>query len=164
MAPRAAVLLSEGVIMTHDRRSSGVSSSRRSRSASWRFGRWTVVTAAAALSVTISVLPVDIGAASSSSLGKVSVITGSVSECGAGSTVGLRRPFTISLHVRSNDRVVATTTLMASTHLSYYAFAVGPGTYFLTTSEATSPPPRGNIVVRASSKDIVEVTISTVCQ
>jgi len=41
---------------------------------------------------------------------------------------------------------------------------VGPGTYYLTTSETTSSPPRGNIVVRASSKDIIEATISTVCQ
>jgi hypothetical protein len=54
--------------------------------------------------------------------------------------------------------------LRVSTHLSYYAFAVGPGTYYLTTSESTSPPPRGNIVVRESSKDVIEVTIATVCQ
>jgi hypothetical protein len=105
-----------------------------------------------------------IDSASSSSLGKVSVITGSVSECDAGPSLGLRRPFTVTLHVRSNGRVVATTTLRSSTSLSYYAFAVGPGTYYLTTSETTSSPPRGNIVVRASSKDIIEATISTVCQ
>jgi hypothetical protein len=105
-----------------------------------------------------------IEAASSSPLDKVSVITGSVSECGAGPSVGLVRPFTVSLHLRSNGRVIASTTLRASTHLSDYAFAVGPGTYYLTTSEATSSPPRGDIVVRATSKNIIEVTISTVCQ
>jgi hypothetical protein len=150
--------------MTHERRSSGVGNSRRSRirSSGRRFGRWAV--AAAALTVTFAVLPMGIDSASSSSLGKVSVITGSVSECDAGPSLGLRRPFTVTLHVRSNGRVVATTTLRSSTSLSYYAFAVGPGTYYLTTSETTSSPPRGNIVVRASSKDIIEATISTVCQ
>jgi len=149
--------------MTHERRSSGVGNARRSRirRSSRRFVRWTV---AAALSFIIAVLPIGVEAASSSSLGKVSVITGSVSECGAGPSLGLRRSFTVTLHVRPSGRVVATTTLRASTHLSYYAFAVGTGTYYLTTSEPTSPPPRGNIVVRTSSKDIIEVTISTVCQ
>ena len=128
----------------------------------WRLGRWGV--AAAALSATLCVLPLDIGAASSSPLGKVSIITGSVSECGVGPSPGLRRPFTVTLHVRSNGRVVATTILRPSMHLSHYAFAVGLGTYYLTTSEATSPPPRGNIVVRRNSKDIIEATIATVCQ
>jgi len=65
--------------MTHERRSSGVGNSRRSRirSSGRRFGRWAV--AAAALTVTFAVLPMGIDSASSSSLGKVSVIARSAS-------------------------------------------------------------------------------------
>lgn len=154
--------------MTNDRDNTGsgkpVGELRRcgDQNSRWRLGRCAV--AVAALSATLSVLPMNIGAASSSSLGKVSIITGSVSECGVGPSPGLRRPFTVTLHVRPNGRVVATTLLEPSTHLSHYAFAVGLGTYYLTTSETTSPPPRGNIVVRATSKDIIEATIATVCQ
>jgi hypothetical protein len=140
------------MLMTNDRDNTGsgkpVGESRRcgDQNSRWRLGRCAV--AVAALSATLSVLPMNIGAASSSSLGKVSIITGSVSECGVGPSPGLRRPFTVTLHVRSNGRAVA----------------IGLGTYYLTTSETTSPPPRGNIVVRATSKNIIEATIATVCQ
>jgi hypothetical protein len=153
--------------MTHDRGSgatgpAGELSRSRHRVSSTHFGRWAV--AAVALLGTLAVFSMDIGDASSSPLVKVSIITGSVSECGAGPFLGLRRTFTVTLHVRPSGRVVATTTLNPSTLLSHYAFAVGVGIYYLTTSETTSPPPRSNIVVRANSKDIIEATIATVCQ
>ncbi len=154
--------------MTDDRRLSGAVRQLGDlalggrQSSRGHLARWALV--AAALSATVGLLPVGLSAAASSPLGKVSIITGSVAECGTGPSLGLRRPFTVTLHSRPSGRIVATSTLRPSTHVSYYAFAVGLGTYYLTTSETTSPPPRGNIVVRATSKNIITATVATVCQ
>lgn len=131
---------------------------RRSR---YHVMRWAVV--AGTLWFTVAVAPLDSGAAGSP-LGKVSIITGPVSECDAGSVLGLPRPFVVTLHERPGGRVVATYDLRPSKHLSFYAFAVAVGTYYLSTSESTSPPPHGNIVIGVHSKNIISVPIATVCQ
>jgi len=132
------------------------------RSASRRFASWALVGGILTSALVLgSATP---GFSSSSPLGKVSVITGSVSECGTGPSLGLPRTFVVTLHQRPGSHVVATYALKPSTHLSYYAFAVAPGTYYLTTSETNSPGPRGNIVVRTTSKSIIEAPIATVCQ
>ena len=104
------------------------------------------------------------GSADGSGLPKVVIISGPVSECGG--TVHSLTPRTMSiyLHARPTGHVVATYIVKPSTHLSFYAFAVTSGTYFLTTNQAFSSPPRGNIVISTKSKSIVTETISTVCQ
>jgi hypothetical protein len=127
-----------------------------------RFAGWALV--GGVLSTTLVLGLAIAGVSSSSPLEKVSVITGSVSECGAGPSLGLPRTFVVTLHRRPGSYVVATFILKPSTHLSYYAFAVTPGTYYLSTNETNSPGPRGNIVVRTISKSIIEVPIATLCQ
>ncbi len=118
------------------------------------------------LLLTVAVLlPVSPSLATSAPLMKTTIITGFVSECNAGvRNGGIIRPLVIRLHERPSERVVAIYTVEPTTQVGTYAFSARPGTYFLTTSESTSVPPRGNIIIRAATKAIVEVTIATTCQ
>ncbi len=70
-----------------------------------------------------------------SPVSNVSVITGPVSECLAGPSPGLARPFAVTLHERPSGRVIATETLSARSRWSFCAFAVARGIYCLTVSE-----------------------------
>ena len=110
-------------------------------------------------------LPVSLVAATGASTMKTFIITGAISECNAGIRNGeILRPMVIRLHERPSGRVVALYTVEPTTRIATYAFSARPGTYFLTTSESTSVPPRGNIIIRATMTKIVEVNIATTCQ
>lgn len=95
---------------------------------------------------------------------RVSIITGSIEECGAGPSNAVVRTFVVTLHERPSDRVIATYSIRPSARSGYYAFRVVPGTYYLTTNAKTSPPPRGNIKILATSAEVTEATITTTCQ
>jgi hypothetical protein len=99
------------------------------------------------------------------SLVKTTAIEGTAAECGAGVRNGwIARPLTIKLHELSSKRVVAIYTIEPTPRVGDYAFNVVPGIYYLTTSESTSVPPRGNIIIHSNSKAVVEANITTVCQ
>lgn len=127
-----------------------------------RLARWALF--GGALSLALIVGLVSPGFSSGSPRSKVSIITGSVSECGGGPFNGLPRTFVVTLHERPGGHVIATYAVQPSVHLSYYAFAVNPGIYYLSTNEANSPWRHGNVIVRANSKGIIEKTIATLCQ
>lgn len=95
---------------------------------------------------------------------KITIITGTIEECGAGPSNGVVRPMVIKLHERPSGRVVAIYTVEPSTHVGSYAFSLSLGTYFLSTSASTSVPPRGNIVIRSTTIAVVRVPITTTCQ
>ncbi len=118
------------------------------------------------LLLTVAVLlPVSPSLATGAPLVKTTIITGFVSGCNTGvRNGGIKRPLVIRLHERPSGRVVAIYTVEPTTQVGTYAFSARSGTYFLTTSESTSVPPRGNIIIRATTKAIVEVTIATTCQ
>ena len=117
-----------------------------------------------AFSLVLVALMTNASSAFSSPVGNVIVITGPVSECHAGPSPGLTRPFTVALHERPSGRIVATETLSTGSRLSFYAFAVAQGTYYLTVSEKTSTPPRHDIIVNSSSKGVIRAPIPTICQ
>lgn len=95
---------------------------------------------------------------------RVRVITGPIEECGAGRADNVVRAFVVSLHQRPSGRVLARYTVEPQKAPGWYAFYVALGTYFLTTNEDTSPPPKGNIVITATSKSVTMVPIATKCQ
>jgi hypothetical protein len=94
---------------------------------------------------------------------KVSIITGTVEECG-GPTHRIARTFIVTLHVRPSGRVIAEYIIKPSAGLGLYAFRVDPGTYYLTTNEKTSPPRQGTITILSSSSEITLAPIATTCQ
>jgi hypothetical protein len=114
--------------------------------------------------LTLLLVPFEEVNATASGLPKTSIITGPVSECGETAISQTPRAIEIFLHVLPSKRTIATYTVKPSTHVSFYAFAVTKGTYYLTTSQSLSKPPRGNIVITAASKSVITATISTVCQ
>lgn len=112
-----------------------------------------------------ALLPVSPNLATGAPLMKSTIITGFVSECNAGVRNGeILRPLVIRLHVWPSGRVVAIYTVEPTPRAGTYAFSARPRTYFLTTSERNSVSPRGNIIIRATTKAIVEVTVATTCQ
>lgn len=129
----------------------------RKRLARWAFFGGT-------LSLALIVGLANPGFSSGSPHSKVSIITGSVSECGGGPSNSLPRTFVVTLHERPGGHVIATYAVKPSVHVSYYAFAVNPGIYYLSTSETNSPWRYGNIEVRANSKAVIEKSIATLCQ
>ena len=116
------------------------------------------------LLATASLLPASPSFAMGAPLVKTTIITGTIEECGAGPSNAVVRPLVIKLHERPSGRVVAIYTVEPSTHVGTYAFSLALGTYFLTTSASTSVPPRGNIVIRSTTKAVIEVPITTTCQ
>jgi hypothetical protein len=102
--------------------------------------------------------------ARASGLPKVVIITGPVSECDGGPSGAIPRRIEISLHVLPSRRVVATYIIEPNKRMSFYSFAVTIGTYFLTTNLSLSKPPKGDLVISATSKSTVTAPISTVCQ
>ena len=134
------------------------------RLAPTRVNVWLRLLVVVLLPATTLVLIVHPSFAKGASLLKTTIITGTVEECGAGPSNVVVRTLVIRLHERPNGRVVAIYTVEPSTHIGSYAFSVVPGTYFLTTSASTSVPPPGNIVVRSTSRAVMEVPISTPCQ
>ena len=132
-----------------------------------RFRNGALVSMSVSLAVTLFamlILPPGVAVASNLGLPKTTMIEGPVAECGGGAFSETPRSIEIFLHESPSKKVIATYTIMPSTHLSFYAFAVTKGTYFLTTNQALSKPPRGNIRITAKSKNIVMTPISTVCQ
>lgn len=69
----------------------------------------------------------------------------------------------IRLHERPGGRVVAIDSFELSVHEGDYAFGARPGTYSSTTSDVPWLPSRGDILIGATTKAVVEVTISTSC-
>ena len=110
-------------------------------------------------------LPSSPSFAKGAPLVKTTLITGTAAECGVGLRNGwITRPLVIKLRERPGGRVVAIYTVEPAAQVGTFAFSATPGTYFLTTSESTSMPPRGNIVIRGNSKAVIKVNIATTCQ
>jgi len=112
----------------------------------------------------VALLPAQTSFAKGVATTKVSVITGSIEECGACPSNAVVRTFVVTLHERSSDRVIAIYSIRPSAGTGYYAFRVAPGTYYLTTNAKTSTPPRGNIKIIPTSAEVTEAPITTTCQ
>jgi hypothetical protein len=123
-------------------------------------------TGAISLLLTLAVLlPGSPSLATGAPLTNMSIIAGFAFECNVGLRNGeILRPLLIKLHERPSGRVVAVYTVEPTTQVGTYAFSARPGTYFLTTSEKTSLPPAGDIIIRNTMKSIVAVNIGDVCQ
>jgi len=91
------------------------------------------------------------------------LITGSIEECGGGPADTMVRTFVVTLRERPSGRVIAIDTIKPSVKTGYYAFRVVPGTYYLATNAKTSPPPRGNVAIQATSPEVTELPITTTC-
>jgi hypothetical protein len=113
----------------------------------------------------VVLLPLNSSLAAGAPLAKTTIVTGLVSECNVGvNNDEILRPLVIRLHQRPSGRIVAIYTVEPTSQEGTFAFSARPGTYFLTTSERTSVPPRGNIIIRATTKTIIKVNIATTCQ
>lgn len=112
----------------------------------------------------MDLLPAQTSFAKGAATTRLSIITGSIEECGAGPSNAVVRTFVVTLHERPSDRVIAIYSIRPSAATGYYAFRVAPGIYYLTTNAKTSPPPRGNIKILPTSAGVTEIAITTTCQ